>query len=200
MNKSNKTLSWTAIVFSIVSIVVSVIAVANCKTSIINVEILVEVLSILVTILMAWNIYQIIDIKDVKKEYSKLEIKLKEQSDNMQYKIYLGIGYSILYKNTKFQNIDAIYFFLKSMEFLFSKSDFYKETLSTYIRNVCKQVDEIKQLPQPEKPHILINTRNDCLKILGMIDRNKAKKEDCKKVNEIISFISQLQTNDNMDE
>lgn len=58
------------------------------------------------------------------------------------------------------------------------------------------QIDVIEQLSQLEKPSILINTRNDCLKILGMINKKKAKKEEYEKVNAIISFISQLQIND----
>ena len=101
MNRQNPTNSkWgisIAIVASIISLLLSVAAVCRsyCRTEELGVDylgIIVGVLAILVTCLVAWNIYTIIDVKSeikkMKDEQNAFIISMEEKEDAISKRVY----------------------------------------------------------------------------------------------------------------
>ena len=99
-NKINK-LSIGAFVISLTSLALSIVSLVCADSSTVPVETLITILSILVTVLVCWNIYSIIDMKDsikriddieklCDKEFKYLRNELSNKQDKKRHYKYLS--------------------------------------------------------------------------------------------------------------
>lgn len=82
-NKINK-LSIGAFVISLTSLALSIVSLVCADSSSVPVETLITILSILVTVLVCWNIYSIIDMKDSIKRIDAIEKKYDKEFEDLE--------------------------------------------------------------------------------------------------------------------
>jgi hypothetical protein len=156
---------------------------------------IVGILSLLITVLIGWNIYQLIDIKDLKKELdnkSKKISKLKKSSEIQNYEVCYSMNAQLVYifleqiKN----NISSysttykiVYFGLKSLSFAYQAKRFSE---FDYMKEILKQ-----QIPKKGQQQFLIKKedKDECLKILHSIKMNNETEW-----RQIYLYVSQLIT------
>ncbi len=98
MNKAN-----LSIAMSIAAILLSIYAVFVCDKRIEAdwMGILVGVLALLVTVLIGWNIYTVIDIKKIKDDYEKTKLSIRKEyrKESLEYKGKIDSEVTELNKN-----------------------------------------------------------------------------------------------------
>jgi len=104
MNKNSNILiliiSTAALLISIAAIFISCRQISPLRFD--YTEILVGALSLLVTVLVGWNIYALIDIKEMRKQIVNERTLMYYESENNLTQIYLGLSdyyYSLLVKS-----------------------------------------------------------------------------------------------------
>jgi hypothetical protein len=89
---------------SVISLIVSIIAIGiaiiRCEPITVNwMAILVGVFSMLVTVLIGWNIYSVIDLKKYKREYNKLSKIIEKETNYLHNKADYHYGLSMCYNS-----------------------------------------------------------------------------------------------------
>ena len=118
----NKTLLIFSIIFSVVAIIISVIAICLIcpKSNNLGFDyqgIIVGVLSLLVAILLGWNIYTLIDLKSIQEKYLSVNQIIEQQS-------YRNAAYSDMLQGEGSFNIKKL--FTAYREYICSAGNFYK--------------------------------------------------------------------------
>lgn len=79
---------WS-IIFSIAAIAMSIVAVANkcprCNLEFDYLGLLIGIVSLLVTVMLGWNIFQLIDLKDMRKRDAREKFNLVDFIENEDY-------------------------------------------------------------------------------------------------------------------
>lgn len=118
----NKILLIFSVIFSVVAIIISVIAICLICPRLNNLDfdyqgIIVGILSLLVTVLLGWNIYTLIDLKSIQEKYLLINQIIEQQS-------YRNVAYSDMLQGEGSFNVGNL--FTAYREYVCSADNFYK--------------------------------------------------------------------------
>lgn len=188
-----------SLIMAIIALIFSGFAICNsfprfCSNNFDYMGIITGSLSILVTLLIGWNIYSAIDatnkIKEMQNKLDELQSKQNEKSEELAGKIYKieGTFYNSvvsLEEKQVFSNKEALYldiiFNMISSIYAFSKAGEYTSAniyISYYIILISSHVDTIKSTLEKE-------TKKGILELLFAIP-NKEKLDNYEKFKKII--------------
>lgn len=166
MNKAN-----LSIAMSIAAILLSIYAVFVCDKRIEAdwMGILVGVLALLVTVLIGWNIYTVIDIKKIKDDYEKTKLSIRKEyrKESLEYKGKIDSEVTELNKNiTKLEKMVSdldIYGGNKGKWAVFEVGILYnKETAVKIIHEICSFYENLGVSVK----HIMTEEKNDSCSLI----------------------------------
>lgn len=98
---------WVSIIFSLAAIIMSIVAVANkcprCNLEFDYLGLLIGIVSLLVTVMLGWNIFQVIDLKKTKEdmfeiaERSAWEVQKNFHADLAMHACHMEMRYEEVY-------------------------------------------------------------------------------------------------------
>ena len=163
ITKNNKILIGICTIFSFVALILSVISFCSFEhyeydktsTLISTLTILVTILGIMVTLLIAWNIYSVVDIKNKIEKATELDKRINAATNEMEMKWqYDMISVSRVYEFTQDTTISERVFTFMLIFHNSRKNNsiiaiYFKQRFYDYIKNTFEQDDNsINKLAQ----------------------------------------------------
>lgn len=185
VNRKVQLLLWGCVVSLLVSVIsLCVAAYRSPNLDFDYMGILVGILSLLVTILLAWNIYSVIDLRSIKKEFEDMQVDyyMKVQNTNAMTCHALGdFYYSVMMKNEPLGiNYQFLYYRISEINHL--------SNIGNYI--FCNAlIDSL--LTMYVEPELTSMTKSSRDRLISLLSECKGK-ENLPQIHNLISIISRF--------